>query len=63
MKMLSYIFTAAGILLFAYACVGRFVGGDTVFGYIFPLEAKTVVLGANTILLIGISLALYGGKK
>ena len=63
MKMLSYIFTAVGILLFVYACVGRFVNGETVFGYIFPLEAKTVVLGANSILLIGISLALYSVKK
>lgn len=63
MKMLSNVLIIVGIALFAYACIGRFVNGDTVFGYIFPLQAKTAVLGANSLLLIGIALAVYSGKK
>lgn len=48
MKGLSYILAAIGTALFVYASIFRFVKGSTVFGYIFALQAKTVVLGANT---------------
>lgn len=63
MKVVSYVLAAVGALLFAYAVVGRFIGGPTVFGYIYALEAKTVVLGANTILLLAVLAALYARDK
>jgi len=62
MKILSYILAAVGAVLFIYAAIFRFIGGITVFGYIFALQPKTVVLGANTILLIAILAYLYGKK-
>lgn len=62
MKLLSYILAAIGIFLFVYAVIFRFVSDPTVFGYIYALQAKTVVLGANTILLIAILAYLYGKK-
>lgn len=63
MKVVSYILAAVGLLLFAYAIVARFVSGPTVFGYIYALEAKTVVLGVNTILLLAVLAALYARDK
>lgn len=62
MKRLSYILAAIGTALFVYASIFRFVKGSTVFGYIFALQAKTVVLGANTLLLIAILAWLYARK-
>ena len=62
MKRLSYILAVIGTALFVYAAIFRFVSGSTVFGYIFALQAKTVVLGANTLLLIAILAWLYAKK-
>ena len=62
MKRLSYILAAIGTALFVYASIFRFVRGSTVCGYIFALEAKTVVLGANSLLLIAILACLYAKK-
>jgi multisubunit Na+/H+ antiporter MnhG subunit len=58
MKKLSYILGAIGTLLFVYACIGRFVYEPTVFGRFHAMQAKTVVMGANTILLFAILAAL-----
>ena len=62
MKRLSYILAAIGTALFVYASIFRFVRGSTVFGYIFALQAKTVVLGANSLLLIAVLAWLYAKK-
>ena len=62
MKVLSYILTVIGVVLFVYAVIFRFVGGTTVFGYIFPLQPKTVVLGANSLLLMAILAYLFQKK-
>jgi len=62
MKVLSYILTAIGVVLFVYAVIFRFVRDPTVFGYIYALQAKTVALGANTLLLIAILAYLYSKK-
>ena len=62
MKNLSYVLGVAGVLLFIYAILGRFIGGPTVFGYIFALDAKTVVLGANTFLILAVLVTLYSKK-
>ena len=59
MKVLSYVLAVMGTALFVYATIFRFVDEPTVFGYILALQAKTVVLGANTILLIAILVHLY----
>lgn len=59
MKKVSYVLAVVGVLLFAYAVIGRFIGESSVFGYIYALEAKTVVLGANTILLMAVLAWLY----
>ena len=59
MKRLSHILAALGTALFVYTAIFRFVRGSTVFGYIFALQAKTVILGANTLLLIAILAWLY----
>jgi hypothetical protein len=59
MKAISNVLAVIGILLFVYAIVGRFTGGaSTVFGYVYALQAKTVVLGANTILILAVLAAL-----
>ena len=60
MKVLSYVLAVIGVVLFVYAVIFRFVSDPTVFGNIYPLQAKTVVLGANTILLIAVLAYLYG---
>ena len=62
MKALSYVLAVIGVILFVYAAIFRFVSDPTVFGNIYPLQAKTVVLGANTILLTAILAYLYGKK-
>lgn len=62
MKVLSYVLAVIGLVLFVYAVIFRFVSGSTVFGYVYALQAKTVVLGANTILLIAILAYLYSKK-
>ena len=63
MKVLSCIIGLIGIGLFIYAVIGRFINGPSVFGFIFPLEAKTVVLGANTLLLIAIFMSTCSKKS
>jgi len=62
MKVLSCFIGVIGILLVIYAVVGRFVGDPSVLGFVFPLETKTVVLGANTLLLIAIFMNLCSKK-
>ena len=62
MKTLSNVLALIGVFLFVYAEVFRFISDPTVFGYIYPLEADTVVLGANSIFLMAI-LARLCSKK
>jgi hypothetical protein len=56
------VLAVIGVFLFVYAEVFRFISDPTVFGNIYPLEADTVVLGANSILLMAI-LARLCSKK
>lgn len=55
-KILSQVFAVIGILLMIYAFLGRFIGGDTVFGYIIEggMSASAAMLGANSFLLLAI---------
>ncbi|MCM8779997.1 MAG: hypothetical protein NC914_02475 [Candidatus Omnitrophica bacterium] len=62
MKKLSYALTAIGIILFIYAVIARFVNGPTAFGYFMAVDPKTVVLGANTLLIIAVLLFIYDKK-
>lgn len=54
MKMASWVMTVAGILVFAGAVYGRFHGPSTVAlaGRLF--SASSLVLVANTLILLGI---------
>ena len=63
-KKLSQILTVLGTLLMLYAIVGRFLNGITCFGYVIPagVSAQSVMLGANTILLLAILAYLYTPK-
>lgn len=63
LRLASFVFGAVGIVLFIYAIVGRFVNGPTVLGYVYPLDAKTLVLGANSLLLIAIFLSFSSKQK
>lgn len=62
MKAISNVLAVIGVLLFVYAEIFRFISDPTVFGKIYPLEADTVVLGANSIFLMAI-LARLCSKK
>jgi hypothetical protein len=62
MKALSIVLAVIGVFLFVYAEIFRFISDPTVFGNIYPLEADTVVLGANGILLMAILTYLYNKK-
>jgi hypothetical protein len=62
MKVLSCVLAVIGVFLFVYAEIFRFISDPTVFGNIYPLEADTVVLGANGILLMAILAHLYNKK-
>ncbi|MDD5045017.1 MAG: hypothetical protein PHU91_01220 [Candidatus Omnitrophica bacterium] len=62
MKKLSKLLGIIGILLVIYAVAAKFVNGPTAFGYVMALDPKTVVLGANTLLLIAILLFIYDKK-
>ena len=62
MKALSNVLALIGVFLFVYAEIFRFISDPTVFGNIYPLEADTVVLGANGILLMAILTHLYNKK-
>jgi hypothetical protein len=62
MKIISNVLAVIGVFLFVYAEIFRFISDPTVFGNIYPLEADTVVLGANGILLMAI-LARLCDKK
>ncbi len=55
MKALSYALVILGAVLFVYAVAGRFINGPTVMGYIMPLDPRTLVLGANTLIVLGIA--------
>ncbi len=59
MKKLSCLLSCVGTFLFVYCVISRFIHGPTVFGFM----AKTVVLGANTILLLAILVALIGQNQ
>ena len=62
MKTMSYVLAVIGVFLFVYAEVFRFISDPTVFGNIYPLEADTVALGANGVLLMAILAYLYSKK-
>ncbi len=62
MKILSYVLAVIGVFLFVYAEIFRFISDPTVFGNIYPFEADTVVLGANSIFLMAILAYLYNKK-
>ncbi|MBI4707091.1 MAG: hypothetical protein HY761_04095 [Candidatus Omnitrophica bacterium] len=62
MKSLALLLGVVGGLIFVYAILGRFIHGPSVFGYIFPLEAKTAVTGANTLILLAIFVAILEKK-
>jgi hypothetical protein len=62
MRALSYILVVLGAILFIYAVAGRFINGPTVMGYVMPLDAKTLVMGANTLIVLGIALLLLEKK-
>lgn len=62
MKALALFFVVLGAVLFVYAIVARFVYGPTVFGYVMPMDARTVVLGANTLVVLGIAVLLLEKK-
>jgi len=62
MKKLSLGLAIIGIGLFIYAIIARFVNGPTAFGYLMAVDPKTVVLGANTLLLISILLYIRDKK-
>jgi hypothetical protein len=62
MKAVSNVLAVIGVFLFVYAEIFRFISDPTVFGNIYPLEADTVVLGANSIFLMAI-LARLCSKK
>ncbi|HLA27435.1 MAG TPA: hypothetical protein VJZ49_06025 [Syntrophales bacterium] len=60
-KILSQVFAVIGILLIIYAFLGRFIGGNTVFGYLIEggISATAAMLGANTFLLLAILADMY----
>jgi len=61
-KVLSYVFAAIGVLLMICAVLGRLIHSQTVFGNIIPgggMAAASVMVGANTFLLLAILAYLY----
>jgi hypothetical protein len=61
-KALSYVFAVVGILLVICAVLGRFIDSQTVFGNFIPdggMAATSVMLGADTFLLLAILAYLY----
>ncbi len=58
MRFFSPLFALAGILVFFYALIGRFLGGLSLFGF----EAENIIIVANTFFLIAILFWLYGVK-
>lgn len=56
MKVASKILAVLGILLAAYALVGRFVGGTQVLSSLVPggIAAGTMMAGANTLLVLAV---------
>jgi predicted acyltransferase len=65
MKKLSQALAAAGVLLIAYAVVGRFVDNPTVLGCIIKqgMAASTVLIGGNTLLLLALLVDAYSRKQ
>ena len=61
MKVLSYVFAAAGVLLMIGAFLGRFIEARTVLGRIIPggIAASSAMIGADTFLLLAILAYLY----
>jgi hypothetical protein len=55
MKILSNVFGAAGFLLLIVACLERFIFNSAVFG----ISAHSVMMGANSLLLLAILGHLY----
>lgn len=55
MRALSSVLVVLGAVLFVYAIAGRFINGPTVMGYVMALDPKTLVMGANTFILLGIA--------
>lgn len=61
LKSLSYVFALIGVLMMIYAFAGRFIDEPTVLGSVIKggMEASTMMLGANTFLLLAILAYLY----
>ena len=61
MKILSYFFALAGVLLMIWAFLGKFIDAHTVMGRIIPggIAASSVMVGADTFLLLAILAYLY----
>jgi len=64
-KKLSQILTVLGTLLMLYAIIGRFLGAQTVLGFFFRpgISAQSVLIGANTLLILAILAHLYTPKE
>lgn len=62
MNGLGKVLVLIGSVLFVYALIGRFVNGPTVFGFLMAMDPRTVVLGANTIIVLGIAALLLEKK-
>ena len=64
--MIAKVCATAGILLMAYAVIGRFVYGPTVLGWVPYLRqgmaAGSAMLGANSLLLIAVLAKLFEKK-
>ncbi len=60
-EQLSRVFAVAGVLLAVYAVVGRFINRPTVFGDLIStgLKASSVLVAANTLLLLAVLSYLY----
>ncbi len=54
MKKMGDVLMVLGVLLLAYSLIGKFVNGPSIFGYIYPIDPKTGVLFANTLLLLAV---------
>ena len=58
MKKVSDILIALGVVLFIYVLIGRFIGAQSVFGYLYmgPFEATSSLVFSNSLILIGLAL-------
>ena len=61
---LSHVFAVTGVLLIVCAFLGRFISDQTVFGDLIEggMAAHSVMIGANTLLLLAILSNFYKEK-